>query len=762
VLATLALAGVLGLFLPGCCGDKPFRACVDKHDCAVDPYLTRATKIEYPQVRQCNAAGTTWAAIRPPTLGDQDKPEYWNVTLEEVIQLSLVQSQVIRDLGGAMLRAPATVRTWWDPALIETNPRFGIEAALSAFDAQFSTSVFGEKNDKALNNQFFGGGTRLLQQDAAVFQTQITKRAATGTELAFRHNTEYDANNAPSNQFLSAWNVNLETEMRHPLLQGSGVLYNRIAGPTRVPGVYGGVLIARINTDVELAQFELAVRNLVSNLENAYWDLYFAYRDLDAKKAARDTSLETWRRIHALYQAGRRGGEAEKEAQAREQFFRFQEEVENGLVGRLFEGTRTDNGSRGGTFRASGGVHVTERRLRLLMGLPPSDGRLLRPQDEPVTAPIYFDWEDITRQSIVRRVELRRSRWRVRRRELEWIASRNHLLPRLDAVGRYRWRGFGNDLLNPDSSGKPPVDNAYANLTGGDFQEWQLGLELTMPIGYRRAFSAARHAQLQLNRSRALLREQEHYVVHDVADAVAEMDRARIVSQTTYNRLDAASAQLAAITAAYEADKAPLNLLLDGQRRHADAASRHYRALAEYAIAVKNVHFAKGTLLDYDGVLLSAGPWQAQAYRDAADKGRFRGRRVALNYASARAPIVSRGAYRQEADSGLPRMEFPVEPVGSPAESRQAELPAEPIPEPATGCVAAEKLSSPMKRIDTPPTAVFPPSPEQPGDAHIQTASFQTGDLIRLPTTVGDHGTAAIQPPHVAAGPTHSQPSTIP
>ena len=125
------------------------------------------------------------------------------------------------------------------------------------------------------------------------------------------------------------------------------------------------MLIARINTDTELAEFEVAVRNLVSNVENAYWDLYFAYRDLDARVAARDSALETWRRVHALFEAGRRGGEAEKEAQAREQYFRFQVEVENALTGRLLDGMRTNNGSSGGTFRGTGGIHVTQRRLEV-------------------------------------------------------------------------------------------------------------------------------------------------------------------------------------------------------------------------------------------------------------------------------------------------------------------------------------------------------------------------------------------------------------
>ena len=85
-----------------------------------------------------------------------------------------------------------------------------------------------------------------------------------------------------------------------------------------------------------------------------------------------------------------------------------------------------------------------------------------------------------------------------------------------------------------------------------------------------------------------------------------------------YNRLDAARNQLDAVHAAYESDKAPLDLLLEAQRRFADAESRYFRSLAEYAVAVKNVHFSKGTLLDYDGVYLTEGGWPMAAYQDAA------------------------------------------------------------------------------------------------------------------------------------------------
>lgn len=665
--------------LVGPAGCRSQKQCF-KSDCDAS-YTKLATEIDYPAVTQCSATDDGWAAVAPLSLTNAEDIQYWDLKLEEVVQIALAQSQIIRDLGGAVVRTPANIATHWDPAAVETDPRFGMEAALSAFDAQFSASVFGEKNDRALNNEFFGGGTRLLDQDLMVAQWQFSKRAAIGSQFAFRHYTDYDSNNAPSNLFPSAWNTNFEVEMRQPLLQGAGIQFNRIAGPNNVPGFYNGVLIARVNTDVELTEFEIAVRDLVSNLENAYWDLYFAYRDLDAKIAARDGALQTWRRIYALYNNERRGGEAEKEAQAREQFYRFQEDVQNALAGRLIDGTSVNNGSSGGTFRGTGGVQVAERRLRMLMGLPPSDGRLIRTADEPVTAPIAFDWSEITRESLVRRVELRRQRFMTRRFELEWIASKNYLLPRLDAVARQRWRGFGNDLLHSDSTGRPRFDNAYADLTSGDFQEWQIGMELNIPIGYRREFAAVRNAELLLARSRAVLKEQEHLVLHDSANSVAEFERAAVLMQTSASRLDAARAQLGAVSAAFAKDKAPLDLLLESQRLLADAESRNFRSLAEYAIAIKNVHYSKGTLLDYDGVMLSESGWPQKAYGDAAELEFSRGRRWPINYASSRAPIVSQGAYDQQSLQGQ------IVPLAQPIDVETGEgapagpaAPAEPIP----------------------------------------------------------------------------------
>lgn len=647
-LVALVLCGAF--LLPSGCflhSDRKFNTVVPP-----DTYKTVASEIEYPTESECTQmnADESIHSPKPWTIDTQGTPEYWDISLEECIRITLANSRVLRDLGGSVVRSPETTHTSMDPASVETDPRTGIEAALSAFDAQFLMSSYWEKNDRALNNEFFGGGTRILLQDDAVFQAEITKKAATGTQFTLRHEVDYDANNAPGNLFASAYTTIMEAEIRHPLLQGGGVEFNRIAGPQSQPGVYNGVMIARLNSDVALNDFEISVRDLVSNVENAYWDLYYGYRVLDAKVKARDAGLDTWRKIYALYEVKRRGGEADKEAQARSQYFAFQQDVQNALCGEPIDETRNWNGLPSGAFRATGGVLMAERRLRLLMGMAPSDCKLLRPKDEPNAAKVEFDWCQTTAEATTRRSELRRQKWIIRRRELELIASKNNLLPRLDGVAKYRWRGFGNDLLpGPNDPPLPRFDNAYGDLLSGDFQEWQLGFELNVPIGFREAHVAERNAELLLSRERAILRDQEREVVHEAADAIGEVDRAYSVLQTSYNRLAANRDQLGSVQAAYEADKAPLDLFLDAQRRVADAETDYYLNRVRYELALKNVHFVKGTLLDYDGVRLSEGPWPGEAYVDAARREASRSAPVPLNYASARAPVVAVGAFDQNA-----------------------------------------------------------------------------------------------------------------
>ncbi len=663
LLSGLAFLAFAASLLSGCMPQQPFYLFEDGD---LSHYIGRATDIEYPDVDP-HTLGEVEGASRPLSLQNAEPREIWDLSLEEAVQTSLANSKVLKRLGGQvmpqaapdfLMQNPMLATTVYDPAIVESDPRQGVEAALAAFDTQLRSNLFWEKNDAPQNiaGAFEQFRPPVFEQDLGTFQAQLQKTAATGGTWAVRHNVRYELNNQQifdpatgvgSRRFPSDWNVNLEAEMRQPLLQGAGVQFNRIAGPGATPGFYNGVVIARINTDMALADFEAGVRDSVADVENAYWEVYFAYRNLDAVVAGRDSALTTWRRIHALYNIGARGGEAEKEAQAREQYYQFRSAVEQALH-RLYAG---------------------EAKLRYMLGLAATDGRLIRPTDEPTNAKVVFDWHEALGEALARNAELREQKWLVKRREMELIASKNFLVPRLDAVGRYRWLGMGNDLLGAGTSSdfRNQDSSAYAVMTGGDFQEWQLGLEFSMPLGFRREMAGVRNAELLLARERARLQEMELELSHQLSHFIREMESQYVLTQTHWNRRAAAQRQVHAVAEAYDTGTVTIDVLLEAQRRLAVAESEFFRSVVDYNTAIVQVHKRKGSLLEHNGVFLAEGPWPAKAYFDAHRRARQRDAGVYLDYGFTRPGVISRGSIEQGA--GHPGAAYVDALYGEPAET---------------------------------------------------------------------------------------------
>jgi outer membrane protein TolC len=655
------LSGVV-LLMAGCAPRQPFYFFEDGD---LSHYKAAATEIEYPDVQPDRLADVD-GALAPFSLKNSDprNMELWDLSLEEAMRITMQNSKVVRTIGGQVVQPPALLSqspdafpTVYDPAIAESNPRIGVEAALAAFDAQLSSSLLWAKNDRPVNVAGVFGPlifAPVFEQDLGQGTVQLSKTTATGGQFFLRENTNYEFNNNPTRLFPSDWVQTVEAEFRHPLLQGAGVTFNRIAGPNAQPGFFfaNGVILARINVDIALADFEIAARTLVRDVETAYWELYFSYRNLDALIAGRDSALQTWRRVYALYVVSAVGGEAEKEAQAREQYFLFRAQVENALSQ----------------------LYSVENRLRFLMGIAATDGRLIRPSDEPSIARINLDWYEIHAEALARNSELRRQKWRVKQRQMELIATRNFLLPRLDYSARYRWYGFGNDWWFANRSNFPFAD-AMQTLTGGKFQEWQMGLTFQMPIGFRRELAAVRNMQLLLARERSVLQDMELEISHQLSDAARNVDRYYGLSQTNFNRRVAAERNVDAVKAAYDTGTVTLDLVLDAQRRLADAESSYYRSLVDYMLAIRDVHLRKGSLLEYNGILLAEGPWPAKAYFDAMRRARERDAGLFINYGFTQPRVLSRGPYQQHIHGGtgalqgtspLPR-EIPAEEVTPPA-----------------------------------------------------------------------------------------------
>lgn len=583
------------------------------HDTRTSYHDTVGMQIEYPDIKDCPCEpGQVAMSSAPPlTFEDPATIPTMDMTLAEAVRIAVGQSPVLRTIGGAVVQAPAGARTIYDPALSYANPLGGVEAALSAFDAQVNGVLNWNKVDSPANVR---AGTPGADFNPAVFQAtqansslEVAKQTAQGGRFALRHVVNYNRNNQPFRAFPSDFIGWVEAEWRQPLMQGSGTLFNRIAGPNAAVGQYNGVLIARVNNDVNLADFEASVITLVADVEQAYWDLYNAYRQLEAQLRGRESALKAYQIQLARTEIGLDYNAPL--AQTNSQYFLFQSQVENSLAG-------------------PNGLYALEQRLRYLIGLPAADGRLIKPVTDPVSVQVVFDWNSALQQALERRVELRRQKWNVKRRELELIAARLNRRPRLDFLGQYRWRGLGDHLIG-DNVTPNALDNLYDAISSGNYQEWVAGMELQFPIGLRQASAAVSHAQLNLARERALLCESELRISHDLANSVRELDRSYRLLQTNLNRWladieqESAFSKRVAVGGIGAQGSQDLFVLLQTQRQLVTSEADFYRSLIEYNIAIRELHRQKGSLLAYNQVQLAESGWVPKAYADAYELGRF-------------------------------------------------------------------------------------------------------------------------------------------
>jgi outer membrane protein TolC len=650
-ISTWRLFVVLALVIAsGCSPTQPFYL---HEDGDLSHYLTTATQTEHPDVHAPPLPEVSQSHA-PLTLSNPEFREIWELTLEEAVSIALANTKILRGGQAARLQNgqifagtqegtlvinPRAFASSYNPAIVESNPGFtndgptvdggnanvreGVEAALSDFDAQLSVignspnGAWLNRTDRPQNiteNVIVGNfiPPTIDTYDGGL-TTQIQKRSAEGTTFAFRNTTNYDRGNTrgTSQALISTWSTTLEAEMRQPLLRGRGAQINRMP-----------IIIARIGTDIEMMGLQGQLQDTLNNIEIRYWDLYNSFRQLETAKIGRDSSLVTWRIVYDKWQNGVEPVQAE--AQAREQYFAFRAQVETSLRE----------------------LYNNENELRLLMGLSATDGRLIRPKDEPTLARVNFEWCDILAEAIARRPELISKRWEVKQREMELILARNQLLPQLDVGGVYRWVGLGDDLIAADPSNVdfPAVgSNAFEELFEGDFQEFSLFFSYQMPIGFRRELAGVRHQQLRLAREKALLEDMELDVSVGLAKAVRNLDANFQLAQTNANRWAASQKEVESVEALYRGGRASLDLVLEAQRRRAQGQAAFWTAVVEYNKSIADLHTRKGSILEYNAICFEEGPWPQKAYWDALDRARQRDAGLYMDYGWTRPAVISRG-----------------------------------------------------------------------------------------------------------------------
>lgn len=541
-----------------------------------------------------------------PRLVPPTRDAEWPLLPVQAVHLALARNELLRAdaeflaPGNRVLAGVDQNPSIYDVGIGDTSVVLatrGLEAAFSDFDPRWTSSLIWGRDENVQNNAFLSGGLpagATLQEDTAAFRSQLQKTFLSGGTLSFNTDVDYDYNNAPARLFPSAYTGVVGLQYQHPLWGGSGPEFTRIAGPVgqvneRITGLNQGIAVARINSEMSLADFELTVSRLVRDVWHVYWDLHLAWGAYAAEKASLD-SIEPFRR---KARAIRGFGGTAAEAQADETFYEAENRTEQALAT----------------------LHATEGRLRRLLGLPVQDGRLIKPVLEPFKDEVHPDWTLALLNATSRRIELRRQKAGIRSLELQLVAARSLANPRLDFVGGYRVNGFGDDLV-ASGTNDGVTTGGYRNLAGslerGSQTGWNLGLTMSLPVFLRAERSQVRNYELRIAKARANLAAAELEISHELAQAFQALQRWHAALVTTQRRASAARRRLDALLAALDTevgDPTTLQSLFDqivrAQTSGVQARIEHERAVAEYNKALVDLHDRQGTLLDRNAVSLA-------------------------------------------------------------------------------------------------------------------------------------------------------------
>jgi outer membrane protein TolC len=570
---------------------------------------------------------------KPATVNDPDRKAR-PITLKECLAIALEQGnsgfqtptalgsklEILPAFTGSTMTGTDSIRAFAIDPATQANE---LERSLSKFDVQWINSLTWQKVDNPTAAQFL---TFSSQYDSASISSTLVKPLPTGGVAAITFDTNYTKYQNPNTNIGNFVNPNYVPQVQftfeQPLLRLFGVEANQLAPshpgsqllniqPSGGSGTQG-ILLQRIHVDQQKADFEIRVNYMLANVELAYWNLFAAYYNLYAQEEGLSQAFLGYRFTATRVAVGTDPSQNQDQAQAQLERFR-----------------RT-------TIDARGQVLESERQLRGLLGLRSDDGTRLVPIDEPNLAPYVPDFQEAANEAIANRPEILQCRQDLKVQQLNLLLQKNLRRPDLRLVSQYSVQALGTHLDGPNYINAPLSTNVLPGnalgLLGADqYQNWTIGLRMTMPLGFRDANALVHEGQLSLARSYYQLRDTElkvlEYLVQQYRQVVqthADIAPARAERESLQRYIK----KIETLIAIGKWNPQDFLNYLTVQQQLATAIATEFQAIANYNNALATFEFAKGTIKQYNNVSVAEGPLPPWAQKKARDH--FQERAAAL------------------------------------------------------------------------------------------------------------------------------------
>jgi len=370
-------------------------------------------------------------------LAGEVEPQKIGLSLEQAEKLADANSPTSRaalaalqSAGGSRMKQAGA----FDPVLLAADQRISTDSPV--------TSPFAAS--KVRIRSLTGGATWL---------------SPIGTQLNVSLSQIRTESNAPFNTLPRERRAVGRVDFVQPLLAGFGLAATR-----------GDLRAADRELDAARMSYAAATLDLNADVENAYWDLFAAERNLEVQRAERQRAAVFLRQQILRSQAGAVGPSAVATARA---FLAAQDA--------LLLNTRIQLGA-------------TADRLAELIGAAAGDTARYHATDEPPPPGDVEPLESALARALAANPSLRAQEEAAAAAEARARKARRNAWPAIDAFGGYGGSGlagtgqqvvFGSDTLGTNFDTK--FGDAWDQVFGDDNPDWNFGIRVNVPLGWRAA-----------------------------------------------------------------------------------------------------------------------------------------------------------------------------------------------------------------------------------------------------------------------------------
>lgn len=460
------------------------------------------------------------------------------LSLQQAMELALRQATTVRTAEAELRAAGGTVRR-----------------ERGAFDPELFAELSKSGRDLPSASPF--AGADVLTQDEFRTSTGVRITLPLGTSIAASMNTIKTETNSAFATLNPQYQAEGLLQITQPLLKGFGA------------GTSSDLTSSKRELEAAQAAYEDAVLAVTSTVEQTYWDLYAAERDLAVQILIRDQSQSFLNETRLRSEAGLVGPNQVANARV------FLAEQEQAVL------DREENLDR-----------ISDQLASLIGERPQSNNGRFHPQSEPAADFPLDDIEQLVPAALETNRSLKVAADLVAAARAREQGARWNALPTLDLVGAIGGVGLAGDaqpvVLSGDtvrSSFDGSFGDAYSAALQRDNPTWSIGLRLSYPIGLRSG--AGERDRLRGETARA---EQQYLAVRrtveeDLRRSHRELAHARKRLEVARDGVDASVEQVRIGTLEYNAGRTTAFELVRLAADLAAAQQRYSQALVRAAKA---------------------------------------------------------------------------------------------------------------------------------------------------------------------------------